>query len=146
MHPYPHRYTVSASGGPVGRVRVAATGLSDIQTAAPAEFDGPGDVWSPESLLCASVADCFILTFRAIARASKFEWSDLSCRVEGVLERLDGVAQFTRYTTHATLRVATGGETARAHTLLEKAEQGCLIANSLKGERTLEVQIVDQTG
>ena len=84
MHPYPHRYTVSASGSPVGNVRVTATGLPDIQTAPPAEFDGPGDVWSPESLLCASIADCFILTFRAIARASKFEWSDLSCRVEAV--------------------------------------------------------------
>jgi organic hydroperoxide reductase OsmC/OhrA len=146
MHPYPHRYTVSASGTPVGNVAVTATGLPDIETAPPAEFDGPGDVWSPESLLCASVADCFILTFRAIARASKFEWSALSCRVDAVLERVDGAARFTRYTTHATLRVAAGGETARAHTLLEKAEQGCLVANSLKGERTLEVQIIDQIG
>ena len=146
MHPYPHRYTVCASGSPAGNVAVTATGLPDIQTAPPAEFDGPGDVWSPESLLCASIADCFILTFRAIARASQFEWSDLSCRVEAVLERVDGALQFTGYTTHATLRVAAGGEAARAHTLLEKAEQGCLVANSLKGERTLEVQIIDRTG
>jgi len=32
------------------------------------------------AVLCASIADCFVLTFRAIARASKPEWSELACR------------------------------------------------------------------
>jgi organic hydroperoxide reductase OsmC/OhrA len=125
---------------------VSSARLPDIPTAPPAEFDGPGDVWSPETLLCASVADCFILTFRAIARASKLEWSDLSCRVEGVLERVEGVSQFTRYTTYATLTIAPTGDASRARTLLEKAEHGCLVANSLKGERMLETQIVEKGG
>jgi organic hydroperoxide reductase OsmC/OhrA len=120
--------------------------LPDIPTAPPAEFDGPGDVWSPETLLCASVADCFMLTFRAIARASKLEWSDLSCRVEGVLERVEGGSLFTRYTTYATLTIAPAGDASRARTLLEKAEHGCLVANSLKGERMLETQIVEKGG
>lgn len=146
MYPYPHRYTVTASGGPGGSVAVSSAGLPDIPTAPPAEFDGPGDVWSPETLLCASVADCFMLTFRAIARASKLEWSDLSCRVEGVLERVEGVSQFTRYTTYATLTIAPAGDASRARTLLEKAEHGCLVANSLKGERMLEAQIVKKGG
>ena len=141
MHPYPHQYTVTASAGPVGSVEVSADRLPNIATAPPAEFDGPGDAWSPETLLCASVADCFILTFRAIARASKLEWSELSCRVEGVLERIEGVSQFTRYTTYATLRIPSGSA-ERARRLLEKAEQGCLVANSLKAERHLEAEIV----
>ena len=141
MHPYPHRYTVMASAGPIGSVEVSADRLPNIATAPPVEFDGPGDAWSPETLLCASVADCFILTFRAIARASKFEWSELSCRVEGVLERIDGVSQFTRYTNYATLRIPAGSA-ERARSLLEKAEHGCLVANSLKGERHLEAEIV----
>jgi len=125
---------------------VSSARLPDIPTAPPAEFDGPGDVWSPETLLCASLADCFMLTFRAIARASKLEWSDLSCRVEGVLERVEGVSQFTRYTTYATLTIAPAGDASRARTLLEKAEHACLVANSLKGERTLEAQIVEKGG
>jgi organic hydroperoxide reductase OsmC/OhrA len=146
MHPYPHRYTVTASGGPGGSVAVSSARLPDIPTAPPAEFDGPGDVWSPETLLCASLADCFMLTFRAIARASKLEWSDLSCRVEGVLERVEGVSQFTRYTTYATLTIAPAADASRARTLLEKAEHACLVANSLKGERMLEAQIVEKGG
>ncbi|MGC2460394.1 MAG: OsmC family protein [Steroidobacteraceae bacterium] len=125
---------------------MSSAGLPDIPTAPPAEFDGPGDVWSPETLLCAAVADCFMLTFRAIARASKLEWSDLSCRVEGVLERVEGVSQFIRYTTYATLTIAPAADASRARTLLEKAEHACLVANSLKGERMLEAQIVEKGG
>src|SRR6266581_402574 len=107
MHPYPHVYTAAASGRPEGTVAVTSTRLPEIASAPPPEFDGPGDVWSPETLLCASVADCFVLSFRAIARASKLEWSELACQVEGVLERVDGVTQFTRYTTFASLKVSS---------------------------------------
>ena len=39
------------------------------------------------TLLIAAVADCFILTFRAVARASRFEWISLGCTVDGVLDR-----------------------------------------------------------
>ncbi len=75
---FPMRYNVSANGGPAGGVAVNATGLPQI-----VEFDGPEGTWSPETLLCASVADCFILTFRALAKASKLEWTGLECRVRG---------------------------------------------------------------
>ena len=141
MHPYPHQYTVRAAGGPAGNVAVTADRLPDLSTAPPAEFDGPGDQWSPETLLCAAVANCFILTFRAVARAARLEWSDLGCRVEGVLDRKDGVAQFTGYTTYATLRLSAGADLEKARPLLEKAERACLIANSLRGERHLVAEI-----
>ena len=103
----------------------------------PAEY-GPRGVWSPETLLCASVADCFILTFRAVARAAHIEWQQLVCRVEGVLDRVEGIAQFTKFTTFAKLSVPKGMDMAKARGLLERAEKGCLVANSLRGARTLE--------
>ncbi len=146
MHPYPHTYTVSATGGSTGNVIVSASQLPSLQTAPPPEFDGPGGVWSPESLLCAAVADCFILTFRAIARAARFEWSSLECRVEGVLERVERSSQFTRYTTFATLKVPKGANDAKAKELLERSEQGCLISNSLKGQRSLECRVEESAG
>lgn len=141
MHPYPHTYTVTASASATGPVPVSAPRLPTLSTAPPAEFDGPGDLWSPESLLCAAVADCLILTFRAIARASKFEWLELSCRTDAVLERVDGVARFTRYTSYATLKVPPGADAAKGKLLLEKSEHGCLVANSLLGERVLVTQV-----
>lgn len=142
MHPYPHVYTAAASGRPEGTVALASPGLPEIATAPPPEFDGPGDVWSPEMLLCASIADCFVLSFRAIARASKLEWSELACRVEGILERVDGVAQFTHYRTFASLKVPSEPAGEKVRRLLERAEQICLISNSLRGERTLVVEVV----
>ena len=141
MHPFPHEYSVSATGGPAGGVAVNATGLPQIETAPPVEFDGPGGTWSPETLLCASVADCFILTFRALAKASKLEWTGLECRVQGTLERVDGVSQFTGFTTHARLNVARGVDADAARSLLEKAERKCLITNSLRGTQTLETEV-----
>lgn len=143
MHPYPHVYRVGASGGPDALVTVTSPGLPDLPSAPPPEFDGPGGVWSPETLLCAAVADCFILTFRAIARGSKFEWLSLDCRVEGTLERVGGVSQFTRYVTTATLHVVPGTDAAKARLLLEKAEHGCLVTNSLTGKRELITNVLN---
>lgn len=132
----------AASAERAGFVALTSADLPVLQTAAPPQFDGPGGVWSPETLLCAALADCFILTFRAVSRAAKFEWLRLECRVEGVLERIGQLSQFTHYTTFATLTVPAGTDAARARELLEQAEHGCLIANSVRGERALETRIV----
>ncbi len=146
MHPYPHQYRASATGSPAGAVTVTSPQLPDIETAPPPEFDGPGGVWSPENLLCAAVADCFILTFRGVSRAAKFEWMTLDCRVEGTLERVDGKSQFTKFATFARLQVAAGSDAAKARSLLARAEHGCLIANSLSGARTLEAEVIEAAG
>ena len=66
----------------------------------------------------------------------RLEWSELACRVEGVLERVEGVTQFTRYTTFASLKVPSEAADEKARRLLEKAEHICLISSSLRGERT----------
>lgn len=141
MHPFPHRYTVSAQCAASGSVTLRSPGLADLPSAPPAEFDGPGDQWSPETLLCAAVADCFNLSFRAVAIASKFAWQALECEVVGTLDRIERVSQFTRFDLRATLRVPPGTDQARAQQLLEKAKQVCLISNSLKGEFHLETRV-----
>jgi organic hydroperoxide reductase OsmC/OhrA len=142
MHPYPHTYIASASAESTGLVAVASPELPSLETAAPPQFGGPGDAWSPETLLCASLADCFILTFRAVTHAARFKWLRLECRVEGVLERVGQVSQFTRYTTFAALTVPAGTDAAKARELLERAEHGCLISNSLRGARVLDARII----
>ena len=141
MHPFPHTYVVQAKGGPTGEATLTADRLPSLAAAPPAEFDGPGDRWSPETLLCAAVANCFIFTFRAYARAAKFEWTSLTCRTEAVLDNVGGVSQFTRFVTHATLEVPAGADASKANALLQKSEDRCLVANSLKGERHLDAAV-----
>lgn len=145
MHPYPHRYRVQVSAAAEGGVRLAGDGLPELSSMPPPEFDGPGGYWSPETLLVAAVADCFLLSFRAIAKASRFDWHDLSAEVQGLLERIDGVSRFTRFETRARLTVAVGADQARARMLLEKAEKICLISNSLSAARHLECEVIETT-
>lgn len=141
MQNLPHHYRVAASAGAEGGVQLTSAGLADIESAPPAEFGGPGDLWSPETLLVAAVADCFILTFRAIARGSRFDWESLSCDVEAILDRADKVTRFTELTQRVTLQVPAGTDEAKAHRLLEKAESACLITNSLNAEMHLEAEV-----
>jgi organic hydroperoxide reductase OsmC/OhrA len=141
MHPYPHTYTVQASSAPEGDVPVSSAGLPELTTAPPAEFDGPGDRWSPETLLCAAVADCFLLSFRGVARAQKMPWTSLKCEVQGTLDRVDGKSRFTRMLVKAALVVPEGTEQDKALKAMERAEHVCLISNSLVAERRIEATV-----
>ena len=141
MQAFPHRYTVAANSRTEGDVSLESARLPSLASAAPAEFDGPGDHWSPETLQVAAVADCFTLGFRAIAKASKLDWVSLRCEVEGTLDRVERVMQFTAFEVRASLRVPPGTDAERARGLLEKAERTCLIANSLKAKAHLETKV-----
>jgi organic hydroperoxide reductase OsmC/OhrA len=141
MQEFPHHYTVTAAGAVEGDVELTAERLPRLRSASPAEFGGPGDRWSPETLLVGAVADCFMLTFRAVARASKLPWISLNCDVTGTLDRVERVTQFTRVDLRARLTVPSGTGPDQARRALEKAERGCLISNSLKAEVHLEPEI-----
>lgn len=138
MQELPHHYAVTAAGGVVGEVELAAERLPRLRSASPTEFDGPGDRWSPETFLVGAVADCFILTFRAVARASKLSWTSLQCDVTGTLDRVDRVTQFTHLDIHPHLTVPAGTDSDQARRALQKAERGCLISNSLKASIHME--------
>lgn len=141
MQDLPHHYSVTASGSPDQNVMLSSAGLEDLETAGPPEFGGPGDVWSPETLLVGAVADCFILSFRATARAARLEWDSLQCDVVGTLEKIDRVTQFTRFDVRAELTVPAGTDEAKAHRMMEKAERHCLVTNSMTGDTHLEASV-----
>ena len=145
MQDLPHHYAVSANADTGSNVVLSCHGLENLETAGPPEFGGPGDLWSPETLLVGTVANCFILSFRAIARASRFEWLSLSCDVVGILDKIDRVTQFTSFELRVELSVPAGTAEEKARRLLEKAEKHCLITNSMKAESHLsaEVQFAD---
>jgi organic hydroperoxide reductase OsmC/OhrA len=141
MEPYPHRYSATARGESEGEVTLCGEDLPSLDSAPPAQFGGPGDKWSPETLLVAAVADCFVLSFRAIARASKFAWLSLECMVEGTLDRIEKTTQFTEMLVRASLLVPRETDQDRARRLLERAERSCLITQSLKAQSRLEADI-----
>jgi organic hydroperoxide reductase OsmC/OhrA len=142
MQPYPHQYRVGAAAGSTGTVRVRSEGLPGLETNSPPEFDGPPGFWSPETLLLGALADCYTLTFRAVARASKLEWQSIEVDVQGVLDRADGVARFTRVTITPRLALPEGTRHSAAQLALEKSKRVCIIANSLQAECVLEPAVL----
>lgn len=138
----PHEYFVSADASSEGTVSVNSDGLRTLATTSPPQFGGPEGYWSPETLLVAAIANCYILTFRAVARASRFEWHSLSCSVKGVLDRVDRKTRFTEYHVKAILHVPPGADEEKARKLLDKANTGCLITNSLNGTEYVDVKVI----
>ena len=141
MQPFPHRYSVAAAASTGGDVVIEGKRLPTLHSAPPTEFDGPGDRWSPETLLVAAVADCFVLTFRAIAELSKLPWTSLTCEVAGTVDRVERVTQFTGFIVRARLRIPAGTDEDRARRLLTRAEETCLVTNSLKPRAQLEAAV-----
>lgn len=141
MESYPHHYPVRVSASAEGPVDLSGEGLPPLQSEPPTQFGGPGNRWSPENLLVAAAADCVVLTFRAVARASKLSWEKVECDAEGVLDRVDGVTRFTGLHFRVRLALPAGSGADRARRLVEKAERACLVSRSLALEPTLEVEI-----
>jgi peroxiredoxin-like protein len=139
---FPHQYVVQGRAQADGLVTLSGEKLQPLQSAPPAQFGGPGTEWSPEDLLVAAVADCFILSFRAIAAASKFAFNELTITVDGTLDRVEREMLFTEFKIHARLSVAADVDATRAQRLLEKAEQTCLVTNSLKSKVHLHAEVV----
>ena len=141
MQDLPHRYSVTARVAPEGDAFLYAKQLPLLTSAPPTEFGGPGDRWSPETLLAAAVADCFVLTFRAIAAATPLPWVDIVCAVEGTLDRVDRVTRFTDMLLRAYLRIPQGASTDQAQRVLTRAKERCLVSNSLISPSRLEVVV-----
>ena len=141
MKPFPHCYIVAATASPGGDVALTGGRLPTLSSAPPPEFDGPGDRWSPETLVVAAVAGCFVLTFRSIATTSKFSWTTLTCTASGTLDRVDRATQFTGFSVSVSLEIPEGVKEDEAKRLLKRAEQVCLITNSLKASCHLDADV-----
>jgi peroxiredoxin-like protein len=141
MKPFPHRYTARIAGGAGAYATLSSPGVPDLRTAAPLDFDGPGDAWSPEQLLLAAVQACFLLTFRAVAAASRLEVAGIAVEAEGIVDRIDGRVCFSEIVLRPRVALAAGVDWIRVQRVLEKAERSCLVSASLKTPVRLEPEI-----
>jgi len=141
MLPFPHTYTASATVHPSGDALVASPRLTPHASAPAAEFGGNGHQWSPEALVIGAVADCFVLTFRAVADAAHFPWQSITCEVTGRLDRVPEGARFTELHVRARLGVADMELMDRGNVLLHRTERHCVLTRSLHATTTLEAEV-----
>jgi peroxiredoxin-like protein len=142
MKPLPHRYDARLAGGPTGYATVTLAGAPELRAAPPADFDGPGDAWGPEHLLLAAVETCFLFTLRAVAQASRIEFTALEVAAEGIVDREGGRLRFTEIVLRPRLTLPPGGDRTRALRALEKSEQACLVSASLATPIRLEPEVL----
>jgi organic hydroperoxide reductase OsmC/OhrA len=112
--------------------------------APPADFDGPGDAWSPEHALLAGVEACFLFTLRAVARVAKVEFIALELDAAGTVDRVQGVTRFSEIVLRPALTVAPGTDRERVLRVLERTEKACLVSASLSTPIRVEPMIRDQ--
>jgi organic hydroperoxide reductase OsmC/OhrA len=142
MKPLPHIYKAQLSGGAEGYALVSVPGIPELRTAPPADFDGPGDAWSPEQFLMAAVETCFLFTLQAVARASKLPFTSLELSGEGTVNRKDGATRFAEIVLRPRLRLPAGADKDRALRILEKSEKASLVSASLSTPVRLEAEVL----
>ncbi len=120
---------------------ITSEGKPEIQVATPPEFKGHPGIWSPEDLYVAAANICLMTTFLAVAERGGLAFTSYQCDAEGRLELVDGKFQVTVITLRPHITLPSGGDTAKARELIEKAEANCLISNSMKTRITLEPTI-----
>jgi len=115
-----------------------------INFASPPEFGGEPGLWTPEHLLLAAVATCYVATLRSVAEASKAEFHALELVVDGTIEKQEGGFRFTTIVLRPTVAIGKAEERERMGRLLEKAERICLVSRSLSCTISLMPNIVVQ--
>lgn len=104
-----------------------------INVATPPEFPkGIAGIWSPEHFFTAAVGSCLMTTFLSIAENSKLEFVSFYCMSRGKLEQIDGAFLMTEVILEPRVVIRSESQKERAQKVLQKAEQNCLISNSLK--------------
>lgn len=146
MKPLPHDYDVDLIGGPQGYATVSAAGLADVTVAPPPEYGGPGDAWSPEHLLLASVSSCFMFTFRAVAKASHADFLDVEARTWGSVAKVDGAVRFADIVVRVTVTAAPGSSIELLRRAIDKTASRCLVTSSLAVPVRVEATIQGAAG
>jgi peroxiredoxin-like protein len=137
-----HQFQVSAwwTSGRAGLAK-SSSSPNAIHFTSPQAFGGLEGRWTPEELLLCAVASCYTTTFRALAEASKFEYEDLGVEVEGAIEKVESGYAFTEIIIRPKVTVADDYCQARAHRLLEKAKELCLVSRALSIAQRFELSV-----
>lgn len=97
--------------------------------------------WSPEHLLLAAVAGCFLNTFQALADNEGFKIRGLECPAVGTVQLTDGRFAFTDIEITPVITLSRDSDEPKARQLADKAKHYCLISNSLKCPVTMRLSL-----
>ncbi len=138
--PFPHHYSVDLAVKDDASSWMKAGPRTPIVGGNPPEFDGNEEWWSPEHLLLSALQVCYRGTFNALRARPGIQPSAFRTRAEAKLEKTAAGIVFTEIKLHAFATVPAAQVEATKE-LLAKAKKLCILANQLKTEPTLEVDV-----
>jgi organic hydroperoxide reductase OsmC/OhrA len=110
---------------------VEAPGKPQILGSSSRAFKGDDGRYNPEDLMLASLGECHVLTYLALAGKEKIRLRSLEVEVTGVLGLVDGKMRFREATIVARTRVALAEDIERATALHDGAHADCFMSNSV---------------
>ena len=135
-----YTYRVSAwwTSGRTGLAKCESS-PNTIHFSEAAELGGLQGRWTPEQLLLCALAGCFTTTFHDVARAAKFEYTDLEVEIEGSVRRSRTAGcNFNEILIRPRLTVHSDEERETGLTLLRRTKAVCMISRAITVPQTME--------
>jgi organic hydroperoxide reductase OsmC/OhrA len=135
-----YTYRVSAwwTSGRTGLAKCESS-PNTIHFSEAAELGGLQGRWTPEQLLLCALAGCFTTTFHDVARAAKFEYTDLEVEIEGCVHRSRGNGcNFTEILIRPRLTVPCEEQREAGLALLRRTKAVCMISRAITVPQTME--------
>lgn len=112
-----------------------------IHFTAPKEFGGLEGRWTPEELLLAALAGCFITTLRSMSGSAQFDFTDLQVEASGTVRKSESGYGFSEIVIRPNLKIASLKEREHVLDLLKKADRLCLVCRAIGVPLKFEPQI-----
>lgn len=125
-----------------GEGKIAVKGFESNYSAA-TELGGAGKGTSPEELLLAAAAGCYLLTLSIILAKKKLPVLGLALRSEGVVEGSGSELKFSRMVHEPTILLSVSATREEQQSALETAvvaEKFCLISRAMAGNVEVRVR------
>src|SRR5687768_11468536 len=96
--PFPHNYDVDLAWKSGDESEIVSAQRPAIVAGPPLQFDGADDAhWSPEHLVLAALAQCFMLTWIALNKRSQIPLKGWTSKGESVLDKTKDGLVFTSF-------------------------------------------------
>lgn len=111
--------------------QVEPSGKPVILGSAGARYFGDDSRYNPEDLMLASLAECHLLTYLALATKAGLRLESLAIGITGELGKVEGKTRFVRAILTPVVRLAPGMDRAHAEALHRDAHEQCFMSNSV---------------
>ena len=127
---------------------VEPQGKPPILGSASSRYFGDDALYNPEVLMLASLGECHLLTYLALAAKAGIRVTGLSVQVRGTIARVEGKMRFREATLQVFTEIESGADAdaERARQLHEPAHEHCFMASSVNFPVRIEATVTRASG